>query len=70
MNAYDESCYRQLIQPLTDIGRYDLVAGINLIIKRYHEQDMVGIVKRIDRTLFNGNLLNIGKKSRDFQSYV
>jgi hypothetical protein len=69
MDAYDESCYRELIQPLTDIGRDDLVTGINLIIKRYHEQDMVGIVKRIDKTLFNGNLFNVGKKLKNFPRF-
>jgi hypothetical protein len=61
-DSYEESCYRELIQPLTDLGRHDLVDGITQIIRRYHEQDLKGIIKRLDRVLFDGHLLNIGKK--------
>ncbi len=59
---YEENCYRELIKPLTDINRLDLVDGIEQISKRYHEQDLKGIIKRLDRALFNGNLLDIGQK--------
>ena len=59
---YEENCYRELIQPLTNMGRHDLVEGIEKIIKRYHEQDLKGIAKKIDRVFFDGNLLNVGKK--------
>ncbi len=61
-NNYEENCYRELIRPLTDINRLDLVDGIEQISKRYHEQDLKGMIKRLDRTLFNGNLLKIGQK--------
>ena len=66
-DTYDESCYRELIEPLTKIGRQDLVDGIDRIIKRYHEQDLTGLVKRLDRNLFGGSLLNFirGAKSSD-----
>lgn len=59
---YEENCYRELIEPLTNMGRHDLVEGIEKIIKRYHEQDLKGIAKKIDRVFFDGNLLNVGKK--------
>ncbi len=61
-DSYEENCYRELIEPLKKMGRHDLVDGIEQIIRRYHEQDLKGIVKRLDRALFNGNLLNMGKK--------
>ena len=59
---YEENCYRELIKPLTDINRLDLVDGIEQISKRYHEQDLKGMIERLDRALFNGNLLEIGQK--------
>ena len=61
-DSYEENCYRELIEPLEKIGRYDLIEGIEQIIRRYHEHDLKGIVKRLDRTFFKGNLLDMGKK--------
>ncbi|HEY9771587.1 MAG TPA: hypothetical protein V6C71_24350 [Coleofasciculaceae cyanobacterium] len=61
-DAYGENCYLELIQPLSQLGRDDLVDGIIKISRRYHEQDFSGQIKRLDRHLFGGNLLNIGKK--------
>ena len=61
-DSYEENCYRELIEPLRNLGRQDLVEGIEQIIRRYHEQDLKGIVKRLDRNLFDGKLLDIGKK--------
>ena len=61
-DSYEENCYRELIKPLTKLGRHDLVDGIYQIIRRYHEQDLKGLVKRLDRIFFDGNLLNMGKK--------
>ena len=61
-DSYEENCYRELIEPLTNLGRHDLVDGIYQIIRRYHEQDLKGLVKRLDRIFFDGNLLNMGKK--------
>ncbi len=61
-DSYEENCYRELIEPLTALGRHDLVEGIEQIIRRYHEQDLKGFIKRLDRILFDGNLLSLGKK--------
>lgn len=61
-DSYEESCYRELIAPLVQIGRYDLVNGINAIITRYHEKDFKGLIKRFDRVFFGGSLLNLNKK--------
>ena len=69
-DSYEENCYRELIEPLTKLGRQDLVDGIYQIIKRYHEQDLKGIVKRLDRIFFDGNLLSIGKKLKEANTKV
>lgn len=61
-DAYEVSCYRELIEPLKKIGRHDLVEGIEQIIHRYYERDLKGTIKRLDRVLFNGNLIDWGKK--------
>jgi len=61
-DSYGENCYRELIEPLSKIGRYDLVNGIHQIIRRYHEQDVKGLIKRLDRAFFSGNLNNLTKK--------
>ena len=61
-DSYEENCYRELIEPLEQIGRHDLVEGIEHIIRRYHGQDLKGIVKHLDRTFFKGNLLDMGKR--------
>ncbi|MCC0178179.1 hypothetical protein I4641_14445 [Waterburya agarophytonicola K14] len=60
-DAYGESTYLELIEPLTKLGRQDLVDGINFVIRRYHEKDLKGLIKRFDRTFFDGNLLSTGK---------
>lgn len=57
-HAYQEYCYLELIEPLKQIGRDDLVEAIEKIITRYHEKDLKGLIKRFDRTFFNGNLLS------------
>ena len=61
-DSYGENTYLELIKPLSQIGRYDLVDGIEQIIRRYHEQDVKGLIKRFDRAFFGGNLRNMGKK--------
>ncbi|MEM7590684.1 MAG: hypothetical protein AAF383_04055 [Cyanobacteria bacterium P01_A01_bin.83] len=61
-DSYEVNCYRELIEPLQNIGRDDLVEGIEHIINRYYERDLKGIIKRLDRTFFDGNLLSLGKK--------
>ncbi|MBE9167394.1 hypothetical protein IQ238_07590 [Pleurocapsales cyanobacterium LEGE 06147] len=61
-DSYEEACYRELLAPLAQIHRYDLVYAIKKIINRYHEQDFKGLVKRVDRTFFGGNLVNRKKK--------
>ena len=55
-DSYEESCYQELIEPLKQIGRDDLVSGIKQVINRYHEKDLKGLIKRLDRAFFNGNL--------------
>ena len=67
-DSYEVSCYRELIEPLKKIGRHDLVEGIEQIIKRYYERDFKGMVKRLDRILFDGSLLNLSKKLKAAQS--
>ncbi len=69
-DSYEENCYRELIEPLTKLGRHDLVEGIAQIIRRYHEQDLKGMVKRLDRTFFDGNLFNMGKKLKQSKTKV
>ena len=67
-DSYEVNCYRELIEPLTKLGRQDLVDGIYKIIRRYHEQDLKGTIKRLDRIFFDGNLLNLGKKLKEVKS--
>ena len=61
-DSYEVNCYRELIEPLENIGRHDLVEGIAQIIRRYHEQDLKGMIKRLDRIFFDGSLTSLGKK--------
>ena len=61
-DSYEESCYRELIAPLAQIERYDLVDGIKAIITRYHEKDFKGLIKRFDRIFLGGSLWNLSKK--------
>lgn len=67
-DSYEENCYRELIEPLQRIGRHDLVEGIEQIIRRYHEQDLKGTIKRLDRAFFKGNLFDLGKRLKAAQS--
>ncbi len=60
-DSYEVNCYRELIEPLENLDRYDLAQGIEKIIERYYEKDLKGMIKRLDRTLFGGNLTNLGK---------
>ena len=61
-DSYEVNCYRELIEPLKRIGRDDLVKGIEQIINRYYEKDLKGMIKRLDRSLFNSNLTTMGKR--------
>jgi hypothetical protein len=61
-DSYEESCYQELIEPLSARGRYDLVRGIKRIIDRYHERDIKGIIKQFDRKVFQGNLATLSQK--------
>ncbi|AFZ36596.1 response regulator receiver protein [Stanieria cyanosphaera PCC 7437] len=51
------------IEPLSLRGREDLIRGIKRIISRYHQTDIQGMIKRVDRQFFQGNLVNLVKKS-------
>ncbi|AFZ37074.1 hypothetical protein Sta7437_3576 [Stanieria cyanosphaera PCC 7437] len=61
-DTFGESSYRELIPLLAQIKRYDLVDGINIILNRYHEKDLKGVIKRIDRIFLKGRLFNLSKK--------
>lgn len=61
-DAYEVSCYHELIEPLEKSGRHDLIEGIEQIIDRYYERDLRGTILRLDRMLFDGNLKKWGKK--------
>ena len=63
-SAYDESCYRELIEPLSKINRQDLVNGIEKIIKSYHRQDLIDFIEKIDKSLLGNNLLNLINKNK------
>ncbi|MGF1589137.1 MAG: hypothetical protein ACFCU7_07830 [Pleurocapsa sp.] len=63
-DSYEVNCYRELIEPLAKLGRDDLIAGIEQIIDRYYEKDLKGLIKRLDRTLFQGNILKLTKSRR------
>ncbi len=58
-DSYEVNCYRELIEPLAKLSRDDLIAGIEQIIARYYEKDLKGLIKRLDRTLFKGNILKL-----------
>ncbi|MEL6912582.1 MAG: GDSL-type esterase/lipase family protein [Cyanobacteria bacterium J06598_4] len=45
-DSYEVNCYRELIQPLKAIGRYDLVEGIEQIIDRYKEATLQACQQR------------------------
>jgi len=66
-SSLTESYYTELIDPLQKVGRLDLVQAINNNIKRFHEKDLRGRIKRIDRTLLGGQL-SAWKKRRSQQS--
>ncbi|MGK7938406.1 MAG: hypothetical protein AB4206_21795 [Xenococcaceae cyanobacterium] len=57
-HAYQEYCYRELLEPLRKIGRDDLVEAVQQVIIRYQEKDFKGLIKRLDRAFFKGNLLS------------
>lgn len=61
-DSYGEKCYLELIEPLSQIGRQDLIDGIRQISRRYHERDLKGRIKKLDRHLLGGSLLHAGKK--------
>lgn len=67
-DSYEVNCYREVIEPLRAIGRHDLVEGIEQIINRYYERDLKGTIKRLDRNLFDGNLISLGKKLRSLSA--
>ena len=57
-DSYEENCYRELIEPLKQIGRDDLSTAVEQVITRYQEKDFKGLIKRFDRAFLNGNLLS------------
>jgi hypothetical protein len=56
-DVYEESCYRELLVPLAEKGRGDLVNGVNRAIDRHHRKvDWKTRIARVDRTYLKGNL--------------
>lgn len=60
-DSYEVNCYQELIEPLAQLGRYDLIDAIEQIVDRYYERDLKGQIKRLDRILFKGNLFKLSK---------
>lgn len=57
-DASVETCWRDLIAPLTEKGRHDLVRAIERRLARYHDREpgLRAKIKRFDRKYLNGNL--------------
>jgi hypothetical protein len=56
-DSYGESCYQELIDPLSDKGRDDLVRGIKRAIARYRgEVKLKARIAHFDRAYLNGTL--------------
>jgi hypothetical protein len=55
---YMAAGYREVITPLEDRGRHDLVRGIKYALARYYDREpgLKGVVKRLDRRYLDGNL--------------
>jgi len=61
-DPYEESCYRELLAPLGERGRNDLVDGIRRAIDRYHRKvDWKTRIARLDRTYLKGKLSRLKK---------
>lgn len=63
--------YRELIAPLTDIGRLDLVEAIEAKVEHFdrylawkEERDWKGNIKRFDRRYLGGNVTRVREKVR------
>ena len=54
--------YLETIDLLSKRGEHDLIKGIHKIVNRFEEKDIKGIVTRIDRQFFQGNLIDSVKK--------
>ena len=63
-SSYQEACYQDLIAPLVEMGRYDLVEAIEKVIIKYQEKDLIGLIKRFDRAFLKGNLLKYIKANK------
>lgn len=57
-------CYLEIIDLLREKGQLDLIGGIQKIVNRFEEKDFRGIINRLYRQLFKGNLINSVKKIR------
>jgi len=64
-NPFKESCYRDLIAPLTEKGHHDLVHAIERQLSRYHKRLKTGdknwraMTKKLDVKFLNGNLVRL-----------
>lgn len=71
-DSFSESSYIELIEPLSKIGRYDLVRAIEVKIREYHYREPYWRkkVKQIDCSFLNGNLRRLYANLRVLLSYL
>jgi ferritin-like metal-binding protein YciE len=62
-DSYEAACYQELIEPLKQIGRYDLVRGIKSAVRTFR---MKVTAKQIDKVFLNGSVLNFANRVRGF----
>ena len=59
-SPYLESCYRELLAPLTEVGRPDLAASIRQALARARrETGLIGRLRKFDRDHLNGGLASL-----------
>jgi hypothetical protein len=58
---FQVSCYPELLEPLSQIGREDLVRAIEYRLAKYYypERGLKERIKRIDSKYFSGNLSRV-----------
>jgi hypothetical protein len=62
-DSYEAACYQELIEPLKQIGRDDLVRGIESAVRTFQ---MKVTAKQIDKVFLNGSVLNFANRVRGF----
>lgn len=59
-----EHTYIEMIEALNSIGRVDLVQSIHNNLDRFHERDLKGRIKKLDRVLLGGHLSGWKKRAK------